>query len=88
MRKSAGNESSLVTGIRVLRRKPPDFAPAFTEAAFRRTKKSQPEGWPKSSLSEGPNEPERKAILSTARFPIRLKREGILALFDETPDAA
>jgi hypothetical protein len=53
MRKSAGNEWSLVTSLRVLRPKPPDFAPAFTEAAFQRTKKKPARRLAKSSLSEG-----------------------------------
>ncbi|CAE6966185.1 hypothetical protein R70199_07720 [Paraburkholderia domus] len=44
MRKSAGNETSVATGMGVLRQKHPDFEPAFSESALQRAKKSQPEG--------------------------------------------
>ena len=36
MRKSAGNETSVATGLWVLRQKHPDFEPAFSESALQR----------------------------------------------------
>jgi hypothetical protein len=81
MRKSAGNETSVATGLWVLRQKHPDFEPAFSESALQRAKK-KPARRPANSVRRSgvDNEPESDVILSGTRCLISPKRGEIWGL--------